>query len=163
MSYGAREPARSDDMNDGLTRRSFVGALSGILVGLLMPPRFAAAASKHPTPRPGITGEFVLSRKDLAKTPELIPLFDSIRKIPRIADGIQCSCGCSETSIEFYSLLGCYEKNGMAVNCGTCQKLGRLVVKLHSQGKTLAQIRAAVDAESARTGLKQSLRNPFKS
>lgn len=149
-------------MKTDLTRRSFLGALTAVLSSLVLPPRLASAGTKHPNPRPGITGEFVLTRKNLERTPELIPLFDSIRKIPRIADGIQCSCGCSNMSIEFYSLLSCYEKNGMAVNCGTCQKLGRLVVKLRSQRKTLDQIRAAVDAVSAETDRVRSSRNPFK-
>ena len=149
-------------MNKDLTRRSFLGSLTAVFGTFLLPPRIVSAAPKHPTPRPGITGEYVLTRKSLERTPELIPLFDSIRKIPRVADGIQCSCGCSNMSIEFYSLLSCFEKNGMAVNCGTCQKLGRLVVKMQSHGKTLDQIRAAVDANSAETERVRSSRNPFK-
>jgi len=149
-------------MKNELTRRSFLGAVAAAAGTSLFPVRIAGAASKHPTPRPGITGEFVLSRKDLQRTPELIPLFDSIRRIPRIADGIKCSCGCSNMSIEFYSLLSCFEKNGMAVNCGTCQKLGRLVVKMHKQSKSLDQIRAAVDADSAESDRVRSSRNPFK-
>ena len=149
-------------MKNELTRRSFLGTVAAAAGTSLFPVRIAGAASKHPTPRPGITGEFVLSRKELQRTPELIPLFDSIRRIPRIADGIKCSCGCSNMSIEFYSLLSCYEKNGMAVNCGTCQKLGRLVVKMHKQSKSLDQIRAAVDADSAESDRVRSSRNPFK-
>lgn len=146
---------------EDLSRRSFLAALAAFGASLF-PVRIVSATAKHPTPRPGITGEFVLTRKDLERTPELIPLFDSIRKIPRIADGIRCTCGCSNMSIEFYSLLSCYEKNGMAVNCGTCQNLGRLVVKLKAQGKTLDQIRAAVDATAAESERVRSSRNPFK-
>jgi hypothetical protein len=35
----------------------------------------------------------------------------------------------------------------MASECIVCQEEARLVVKLHKQGKTLDQIRAAFDAE----------------
>lgn len=149
-------------MEKQLTRRSFLGALGAAFASSLFPLRITSAATRHPTPRPGVTGEFVLKKKELERTPELIPLFDAIRRIPRTADGIKCSCGCSNMSFEFYSLLSCYEKNGMAVNCGTCQKLGRLVVKMQKEGKTLDQIRAAVDADSAESERVRSSRNPFK-
>ena len=49
--------------------------------------------------------------------------------------------------MEFYSLLSCFEARGMALECVVCQDEARLVVKLHRQGKTLNQIRAAFDAE----------------
>ena len=97
-------------------------------------------------PRKGITGEYVLTRKDLSKHPKLIPLFDSVRARPAIFDGIRCSCGCPN-EMELYSLLSCFEGKGMAQQCIVCQDEARLVVKLHQQGKTLGQIRAAFDAE----------------
>jgi hypothetical protein len=100
----------------------------------------------HPVPRKGITGAYVLKKKDLAKYPKLIPLFDSVRARPEIFDGIRCNCGCPD-GIEFYSLLSCFEGRGMARDCYVCQEEARLVVKLHKQGKTLDQIRAAFDAE----------------
>ncbi len=46
---------------------------------------------------------------------------------------------------EFYSLLSCYEGKGMARDCIVCQ--GRLAVRLHKEGKSLDQIRAAIDAK----------------
>ena len=109
-------------------------------------PLHAFSAPKHPVPRKGITGEYVLTRKDLSRHPKLIPLFDSVRARPAIFDGIRCSCGCPN-EMEFYSLLSCFEGKGMAQECIVCQEEGRLVVKLHKQGKTLDQIRAAFDAE----------------
>ena len=100
-----------------------------------------------------------LTRRDFVGS--LTAVFGAFLLPPRIASAAP-NCGCSNMSFEFYSLLSCCEKNGMAVNCGTCQKLGRLVVKMQARGKTLDQIRAAVDAGSAETERVQSSRNPFK-
>jgi hypothetical protein len=44
-----------------------------------------------------------------------------------------------------YSLLSCYGPSGMAQYCETCSGEGRLAWELHSQGKSLDEIRAAVD------------------
>lgn len=100
----------------------------------------------HPTPRTGITSAKVLTGAKLAKWPDLVRLFDGIRAIPAIADGIRCSCGCAEVP-GFYSLLSCYEGDAMATICPICQGTGKLVVRLHGEGQTLAQIRVAVDAQ----------------
>jgi len=100
----------------------------------------------HPTPRKGITGARVMTAARLAKSAYLVPLFDAIRAIPEVADGIRCSCGCAELP-GYYSLLSCYEGDAMATICPICQGAGRLTVRLHAEGQTLAQIRIAVDAQ----------------
>lgn len=135
-------------MTARIDRRRFLGSLSAATAALLLfrRPSQALAASKHPVPRKGVTGAYVLKRKDLAKHPKLIPLYDSVRARPEIFDGIKCSCGCTN-GVEYYSLLSCFEGRGMASQCIVCQDEARLVVKLHKQGKTLDQIRAAFDAE----------------
>jgi hypothetical protein len=140
-------------MRHAFSRRHFLGACSAAIATLLIPraPAFAAgrpvrSAGPHPTPRPGITGEKVLTKEQLASKPKLIPLFDSIREIPEVVDGIRCNCGCTNPP-EFYSLLSCYEGNGMASSCGVCQGQGRLAVRLHKEGKSLDEIRAAIDAK----------------
>ena len=115
---------------------------------MLIPGRRIFAAPGHPDPRPGITGKNVLTKEQLAKTPELIPLFDGIRGIPEIADGIRCNCGCTNPP-ELRSLLSCYEGRGMARDCVICQGQGRLAIRLHKEGKTLNEIRAAIDAKFA--------------
>lgn len=99
-------------------------------------------------PRPNVTGAKVLTSKQLGDTPDLIPLFDSIRAIPYTVDGIRCNCGCPNPP-EYYSLLSCFEGEAMAQSCVICQSQGRLVVRLHKEGKSLEQIRAAVDAKFA--------------
>lgn len=100
----------------------------------------------HPTPRPGITAAKVLAATQLSAWPHLRQLFDGIRAIPAIADGIRCSCGCAELP-EYYSLLSCFEGAAMATICPICQGAGKLTVRLHGEGQSLAQIRAAVDAQ----------------
>ena len=131
-----------------MNRRAFLHrcAVAGA-ASLLLAPRLLAAAQKpaHPTPRPGITGEKVLSHDELAGTPKLVKLFDGVRAIPEVVDGLRCNCGCASLP-GFYSLLSCYEADGMARDCRVCQGQGRLAVRLHAEGKCLHQIRAAVDA-----------------
>jgi hypothetical protein len=106
----------------------------------------AGRATTHPDPRPDVDGSNVLAATDLSGSPDLIPLFEGIAKIPHIADGIGCACGCaSDPNIR--SLLTCFEKSSrMALFCEICQAEGRLAVRLHDNGRTLDQIRAALDA-----------------
>ena len=72
-------------------------------------------------------------------------MFDMVREIPQVADGIRCNCGCAEDP-DLRSLLSCFEGEGMAQGCGICQGQARLAHTLHRQGKTLDQIRAELDA-----------------
>lgn len=136
------------------SRRHFLAACAATLGGALVAPRPAAAAVSralpprpHPTPRPGITGEKVLTRAQLADSPELVPLFDAVRAAPEVIDGIRCNCGCGAGPGK-YSLLSCYEgADAMAKWCPMCQAQGRLATRLHRDGKSLDEIRAALDAK----------------
>ncbi len=135
-------------MSKALTRRRFFGSCSTTIAGLFLPSRAAWALSSppHPTPRPGITGVKVLTKQELAGTPKFIPLFDAVRQIPQVIDGIRCNCGCTNPP-DFYSLLSCYEDKGMARDCVVCQGQARLAIRLHKEGKSLDQIRSAIDAK----------------
>ncbi len=132
-------------------RRAFLRAVALVGSALLIP-RALRAASRilpaHPTPRPGITGAHVLTAAQLTTVPQLVELFDGVRAIPAIADGIRCHCGCAELP-GFYSLLSCYEGDGMAKICPICQGEGRVTIRLHKQGKSLDEIRRALDAQFA--------------
>ena len=99
----------------------------------------------HPEPRPNVDASNVLSEVQLAGFDHVIDLYNGIREIPHIADGIRCMCGCAELP-GFRSLLTCFEGNGMAMSCEICQTEGRMVVRYHKEGRTLDQIRAAVTA-----------------
>ena len=124
-----------------------VGAIV-VPVGLLRAaPVGGASLGPHPTPRAGITAAKVLTKEQLARKPKLVALFDSVREIPEVIDGIRCNCGCAEYE-GFYSLLSCYEGlDAMAKDCVVCQGQGRLAVRLHKAGKSLDDIRAAVDGK----------------
>jgi hypothetical protein len=130
------------------TRRHFLRALTcGVAIafapiGVAARPRRRPGFAGHPEPRHGVDGSLVLAadavRTDLADT------FDGIRSIPHIADGIGCHCGCGAMP-EMRSLLSCYEGVGMAQFCVICEGEGRLAVELHAQGRSLDEIRAAID------------------
>lgn len=130
-----------------LSRRHFVVTLSLLLLG--RPARTRADAMprkpKHPEPRPGVTAARVL-RDDMLTDLSLAPVFAMVRAIPQIADGIRCTCGCAEME-GFYSLLSCFEKDGMAQHCVVCQGQAQLAHKLHAEGWSLRGIRRAIDAE----------------
>ena len=115
--------------------------------------------AEHPEPRPDVTAEKVLSRdayeREVRKLVKNEKRFDSVlkkvsksyeqaREIPEILDGLYCYCECS--SYGHRSLLTCFEVV-QAVGCGACKEEANLAYDLHRQGKTLAEIRAAVDKE----------------
>jgi hypothetical protein len=101
-------------------------------------------AEEHPEPRADVDSSKVIAAKKLGN-PAVAPLFDQIREIPEIADGIFCYCGCSVMP-GHYSLLSCYEPGGAAQWCEICQGEGRLVYRRYKEGQSLAQIRRAIDA-----------------
>ena len=117
---------------------------AGPLRGLVLR---GGGAPDHPDPRPGIDASKVLTGDQL-HNPDALPVYDMIREIPQIADGIRCHCGCKDVP-GFYSLLTCYEGGAMAQHCEICQGQGRLVYRRHSEGQSLEQIRRAVDSRFA--------------
>ena len=123
-----------------LTRRQALG---------LLPLAFMSLANRrfslHPTPRRGITAARVLKADQLhGADDDVVAVFNMVRQIPQVADGIYCYCGCADLP-DHYSLLSCYEQDGMAQGCVICQGEGRMAFELHKQGRTLDQIRAAID------------------
>lgn len=140
-------------MSDDLSRRRFLAlAPAGVLA---LADAFRPSGSpavrvwEHPEPRPGIDGSRVLTAADLANAPHVVSLFDGVREIPHIVDGIRCHCGCGDME-GYRSLLSCYEGAGMAQWCEICQGEGRLAVARTAEGQTLDQIRRAIDARYAR-------------
>jgi hypothetical protein len=133
------------------SRRRFLALMAVAAAAFDARPRAAFAVARaprtgpHPTPRPGITAEKVLTEAQLGSWVVALPAFDEVRQIPEIVDGIRCNCGCADEP-GFYSLLSCYEGEGMARVCDICQGQGRLAYRLHRAGKTLDEIRAAIDA-----------------
>lgn len=133
------------------TRRRAIAWLAGAgafallrpsgLVALTGPPRAA-----HPDPRPGIDASVVLPPERVA--PHAAELYDHIREIPHIIDGIRCQCGCADLP-GMYSLLSCYGESGMAQYCDICSGEGKLAYRLHGEGSSLDEIRREIDRRFA--------------
>jgi hypothetical protein len=142
-------------MEQRLTRREFVQRLaatalapivaSPVVRSAVRSPQSALPLRDHPDPRPGITAAKVLSRKELGGKAEAARVFDMVREMPQIVDGIRCHCGCADAP-DHYSLLSCFEApEAMARGCSICQGQAKLAHSLFKQGKSLDEIRAAID------------------
>ena len=139
------------------TRRAFVAAALAIA---LAPVRAMHGASRgaphgcghgsrrrgpHPTPRPNVTAAHVVPAEKLDEESAAVrAAFAEVRQIPQVVDGIRCQCGCADHEGS-YSLLSCYEGDGMARDCQICQGSARLAFRMHKAGKSLAEIRTAID------------------
>ena len=100
---------------------------------------------EHPDPRPGIDASHMVPPDKVREHPDAVAAFDEARTIPGILDGIRCHCGCADDPA-MRSLITCYEGDVMALHCPICQGQARLAYRLHQRGRSLAQIRAAIDA-----------------
>lgn len=106
----------------------------------------ARRGGPHPTPRANVTAARVVPAAKLADESSAVrAAFEDARRIPGVIDGIRCQCGCADYDETTYSLLSCFEGEGMARDCLICQGSARLAFRMHNAGKSLAEIRAAVD------------------
>jgi hypothetical protein len=134
-----------------ISRRRLLALVPALLLGAGVRARaghafpVGRALGGHPDPRPGIDASKVLPA-DRVGDPDAARIFDMVREIPQVVDGIRCYCGCADIP-DKYSLLSCYESDGMAQVCRICQGQARLTHRLHKAGKSLAEIRAAIDDE----------------
>ena len=126
-----------------MSRRRFIPALGILLLGASWPgdPR-KAVRHPHPEPRPGITGANVLDTEEVVRS-KAADLYDAAREYPRLFDGLYCYCRC-EKSMGHRSLLSCFESD-QAIGCLGCREEARIVARMAREGKSLADIRAAVD------------------
>ena len=99
----------------------------------------------HPEPRPGVTGEHVLAESEVGDRRRVREAYAAARTHPELFDGIFCACGCDK-SMNHRSLLSCFESR-QAIGCMACREEGELVGRLARDGKTLEEIRHAVDLE----------------
>ena len=115
-------------------------------IGLSVIPGKAFADSVHPEPREGIDASEVLSDEDVANFGKSVQeVYNMIREIPHIADGIGCYCGC-HTRGGYRSLLTCFYEGGRGMGCPICQGEAKLAYRRHKEGQSLDQIRRAIDA-----------------
>ena len=114
---------------------------------------------EHPDPRPGITAAKILSRESyeaevrrLGGSEKFVKSvhkrvsksYEQAREIPEVLDGLYCYCDCS--SYGHRSLLTCFEVT-QAVGCWSCKKEADMAYRLHKEGKSLDEIRKAIDEE----------------
>lgn len=136
------------------SRRRFLLSLSGLVA---VPGAWRQAMAvhitsgrpgfSHPDPRPGITGEHVLAESELGGRKRVREAYEAARTHPELFDGVYCACDCSK-SMGHRSLLSCFESR-QPIGCMACREEGELVGRLAKEGKTLDEIRQAVDVEFA--------------
>lgn len=124
----------------GVSRRALARDLTSIAVGARTRVGFP-----HPDPRPGVTGEHVLPEDEIGSRKRVREAYAAARTHPEMFDGVYCACECHE-SMSHRSLLSCFESR-QAVGCAACREEGELVGRLARDGKTLEEIRRAVDGE----------------
>ena len=139
-----------------MDRSNFLRRTGGLLAAaFIAPDGFGGIARvlssdrpiEHPEPREGITGEHVLTAEALGKFAEkakVMDAFNAAREYPAIFDGIACTCSCGGKKGEHRSLLVCFETM-QPTGCGACQVEAEVVAKAVREGKTLAEVRLAVD------------------
>ena len=126
------------------SRRAFLTLFAGAAAAIL--PKRSRAAVPHPDPRPDIDASSVMTDEQLKGWPaKTVEIYNQIREIPQIADGIGCNCGCYVRP-NYRSLLTCYYPDGMARGCAICKGEAQLVYRRYKEGQTLDQIRRAIDA-----------------
>lgn len=113
------------------------------IAGLLLLARGAGAAG-HPEPRPGITAAAVLPPSTYAGYDRVVRAYEAAQQAPQVLDGLTCHCRCRE-NFGHRSLLSCFESEHGA-SCEICIGEALLAVEMHRQGRTLEEIRGAVDA-----------------
>lgn len=101
----------------------------------------AKPMSHHPAPRPGITAENVV-RAD-AMPERARSAYAVAARIPEVLDGLFCHCDCHDRDGR-RSLLECFHDD-MASTCGICQGQARMAGEMHAEGKSLDEIRNAID------------------
>jgi uncharacterized protein with PCYCGC motif len=120
------------------------GGAAAALVGVLLASK-GGAATTHPDPRPGITAERVLTGPAVPRTPGAAEAYAAARAAPQVLDGTYCHCDCSKHA-RHRSLLTCFESDHGA-HCDICMGEAVLAAQLSSRGKTLDEIRQAIDRQ----------------
>ena len=80
--------------------------------------------------------------KLLAGRRVVVRAYEIAAKIPKVLAQEPCYCGC-DRHFGHHSLLDCYASDHTA-GCAVCVQEAFLAYELHKQGKTPAQIRAAI-------------------
>lgn len=115
----------------------------GVVVLLLGLATTRTANAHHPAPRDGITAITVAPSARYASMPSIAAVYDKAAQIPAVLDGLYCHCDCSLHS-NHRSLLTCFEDDHGA-GCDVCLGEAELAFGMAGEGRSLKEIRAAVD------------------
>lgn len=102
------------------------------------------AHASHPQPRAGVTAEKIVAPGRYAADPKIARVYAMAARVPGVLDGLYCHCECSKHS-DHRSLLTCFESDHGSM-CDICMGEAEMAYKMTMQGKTLQEIRTAVDA-----------------
>ena len=122
----------------------------GLLGVLLMVAGYRLMAMRggneaHPDPRAGVTAASVMPADAFAAQPDVARVYAMAKKIPEVLDGLYCHCDCSKHH-NHRSLLTCFESEHGSM-CDICMGEVQLAYKMLQEGKSLDQIRIAIDAQ----------------
>jgi len=129
-----------------ISRRDAIARVALLAAWSLVPRRAWSLQGEpfpHPDPRPGITAANVLPPEQLPDRKRVRAAFDAARANPEVFDGVYCVCECAE-GMSHRSLLACFESK-QPTGCWGCQEQAEALARWVKQGKTLAEIREAVD------------------
>lgn len=121
----------------------YVVVALAVVVLLLGVVNARAANAHHPTPRAGLSAADVESAELYAGYPRVKEVYEMAAQIPDVLDGIYCYCDCSKHS-GHRSLLTCFQDDHGAA-CDVCLVEAALAYRMTSEGKSLKEIRKAVD------------------
>jgi hypothetical protein len=117
-----------------------------LVLGLATTPQ--ANAVEHPDPRTDITAAGVASSSRYAEYPRIAAVYEMAAEIPEVLDGLYCHCDCSLHS-GHRSLLDCFHDDHGA-GCDICLDEAALAHRMTAEGRSLKEIRRAVDELYAR-------------
>lgn len=100
-------------------------------------------AQDHPDPRPEAAGIALHSPAHHAAVPGIAEAYARAAETPEVLDGLYCYCHCGRHA-GHYSLLDCF-RDEHAATCGVCLSEALEAYRLSREGRTLPQIRHAVD------------------
>ncbi len=101
-----------------------------------------AAASAAPAAGMTETGQ-VLKSSEFFRAAKAYQLAE---EMPQTLDALYCYCKCKESpTLQHKTLLTCYTSDH-AAKCGICMHEAEMAADLTKQGKSIPEIRAAVDA-----------------
>ncbi len=120
------------------------GGAAALLALLILPTlHLGGPSGHHPEPRPMAMRSHTAPAAQYAAYPRVAQIYAEVARVPEMVDGVYCYCNCEEHS-GHYSLLDCF-RNDHASQCDICLSEGDMVYRMHREGRSLDQIRSAID------------------